>query len=345
VTPALLLLAAALQAAPANAPAACRTLKLRFDGGVQLPPEAQRFTGPLLSETQARCLEAIGAALAAKPELVGVTVSAAHDPATKLDGLARATSVKLALVSGGLSSSRISLVGMASGPPLELALRTGTAQLPAFIGLAEGSAALLAAGSPLDLEAPVRVSPGGRVVVGFVAGGAVELRPGAEGSIAGPTSFLLNAGEAVLRGATVRTRLAAVTSDGVAELFLRDGGLIVVAHAGTTNVGDQALAAGEALIVGKDGAAERVARLPAPARLPPNATTTGLSRLGIGSIEGAARYELAGAADADFLVGMRAGGAATAGAAELPKGAKFVRARAFDERGVPGGWSAVRPVP
>ncbi len=343
MTPAILLLSAALAASAP--PAACRTLKLRFDGGVQLPPEAQRFTGSLLSESQARCLEAIGAALAAKPDLQGVTVSAAHDPATKLDGLSRATSVKLALVSGGLPSARVSLVGLASGPPLELAIRTGSSAAAAFIGLAEGSAALMAAGSPLDVGAPVRVGPGGRVVVAFVRGGHVELRPGAEGSIAGPTAFELQAGEALVRGASLRTRLGVLTTGGTAELFHRNGGLVVVAHQGETTFAGTTIAVGDAYVVERDGTVRLARRLPMPARLPPMPAATGLAKLGLGAVSGAARYELAGALDPDFLVGARAGGALTPETAEVPRGATFVRARALDERGVPGAWSAVRAAP
>lgn len=343
MTPVILLLSAALAASAP--PAACRTVKLRFDGGVQLPAEAQRFTGPLLSEAQARCLEALGAALAGNPELQGVTVSAAHDPAAKIDGLSRANSVKLALVSGGLPSARVSCVGLASGPPLELALRTGSSAAPAFIGLAEGSAALMAAGSPLDVGAPVRVGPGGRVVVAFVGGGHVELRPGAEGVIAGPTAFELAAGEAVVRAASVRTRLGVLTTGGVAELFHRNGGLVLLAHVGASTFGATTLAQGDAVVVERDGSVAPARRLAAPARLPPDATAKGLARLGMGAVPGAARWELAGAEDPDFLVGARAGGAVSPESAEVPRGAKFVRARAIDERGVPGPWSAVRAAP
>lgn len=343
MTAAILLLSAALAASAP--PAACRTVKLRFDGGLQLPPEAQRFTGPLLSEAQARCLEALGAALAANPELQGVTVSAAHDPAAKIDGLARATSVKLALVSGGLPSARVSCVGLASGTPLELALRTGSSAAPSFIGLAEGSAALMAAGSPLDVGAPVRVGPGGRVVVAFVRGGHVELRPGAEGSVAGPTAFELQAGEAIVRDAALRTRLGVLSTKGVAELFHRNGGLVVIAQVGEAEFGGTKLAAGDAIVVERDGSIATARRPATPARLAPDATATGLARLGVGPVPGAARWELAGAEDPDFLVGVRAGGASSPETAEVPRGAKFLRARAFDERGVPGPWSAVRGAP
>ena len=340
-----LFVAVLLAAAPRPA-SPCAKPKIGFDGGLQLPADATKFDGPRLSEAASRCLVELGKGLAAKEDLVGLTIAAAHDKDERADGYERARAVKLALEAGGLPSGRISAVGLATGAKLEIFLRTGKSSIPAQVALAEGSAALLAPGTPLDVGAPIRVPPGGRVVVVFANGGAVELAGGSEAKIGGPGTVELVAGSAVLRGegTAVVTRLGTVRGGGLAEVILRDGGAVVVAEAGAAQVGGAAIAEGEGGFV-KGKALQAEARLPAPARAAADAGGAIPASLGFAEVAGAHHYEVALAPDTGFVAGVRKLGVAPGKPAALPtRDASWLRVRAVSDAGVPGRWSVLRPV-